>query len=119
MLLPVVLFTCIGLLLIGLAVPLLRRRVGPNPWYGLRVPATLADQAVWYEANARSARDLVLLGVVQVILALGLPLLVDLPPGEYARINGGVISAGAVVAAVAGWRRANRMLADRRRDANG
>ena len=50
-----VVFALTGLLLAGLAVPLMRRRVPPNGLYGLRVAATFADEEVWYEANARSA----------------------------------------------------------------
>jgi hypothetical protein len=35
-----------------IAVPLVLRKVGPNRWYGLRTAATLADRALWYDANA-------------------------------------------------------------------
>ena len=42
------------LVLMAVAVPLARRRVPPNAWYGLRVPATFADREVWYAANARA-----------------------------------------------------------------
>ncbi|HPF36255.1 MAG TPA: SdpI family protein [Candidatus Krumholzibacteria bacterium] len=63
-----------GLLFMGIALPLLRRRVKPNHLYGLRTPETLADEAVWYEANARSARDLLALGAL--VTACALPLFV-------------------------------------------
>ncbi|RMG79529.1 MAG: SdpI family protein, partial [Chloroflexi bacterium] len=59
----------LGMLLIALAVPLIRRRIPPNHWYGLRVPATFADERVWYEANARAGKELLTLGVF--VIALG------------------------------------------------
>ena len=33
-----ILFAVLGCLLVGIGWPLARRRVGPNRWYGLRVP---------------------------------------------------------------------------------
>lgn len=69
-------FWLLGALLVGLALPLLRRKVGPNHLYGLRVGETLASEEVWYEANARSARDLVAVGVGTI---LGSTLLFALP----------------------------------------
>ena len=70
-----VLFVSVGLLLIMLAIPLIRRRVPPNDWYGVRIAATFADEWVWYEANARSGRDLLILGIVQMAVAVLFPLL--------------------------------------------
>ena len=63
-----------GLVLVGAGVPLMRRRVPPNPWYGVRFPSTLADERVWYAVNERSGRDLLVLGTTIVFLALGAPL---------------------------------------------
>ena len=57
-----ILFSGIGVVSIVSGLPLARRRVRPNRWYGLRIPATFADEHVWYEANAACGRDLVLLG---------------------------------------------------------
>jgi uncharacterized membrane protein len=70
-----------GLLLAALAVPLIRRRVPPNAFYGLRIPETLADDEVWYEANARSGRDLLRAGLG---IALGSGLLALVPWSEPA-----------------------------------
>lgn len=35
-----------------LSVPLILRKVPPNPVYGYRTPTTLRQPALWYEANA-------------------------------------------------------------------
>ena len=63
LLLPL-LFLVDGLLLAGLAVPLIRGRVPRNPWYGFRVPKTLASDEVWYAANRFMGRDLLGCGAV-------------------------------------------------------
>ena len=49
-----------GPLLVLLAIPLWLRRIPPNRFYGVRTRATLADEALWYDVNARSGRDLAL-----------------------------------------------------------
>ena len=51
-------------LLIVLGVPLWMRRVPPNRFYGVRTAATRSNDAVWYDVNARSGRDLSIAGVL-------------------------------------------------------
>jgi len=62
-------FAGIGLFSIVGGGPLASRRVRPNRWYGLRIRATLADEHVWYEANAATGRDLILPGSVLLVAA--------------------------------------------------
>jgi len=66
------LFWFVGLLLIAVSIPLLRRKVKPNSMYGLRVPETLENESVLYEANARSARDMVLVGAANIVIPTAL-----------------------------------------------
>lgn len=108
------LFVLVGLLLVALAVPLLMRRVKPNRFYGLRVPATFADEQVWYQANAASGRDLLAFGLATVALAIVLGLL-PIAPATYTMVLAGALAAGAIALAVIGWRRANRLLRERHR----
>jgi uncharacterized membrane protein len=107
------LFTALGLMLVVLGWPLARRRVGPNRWYGLRVPATFADEQVWYDANAVAGRDLIALGALLVILALTLPTLAGVPERASALICAAVAVAGSLGMSVRGWRLANRLLRQR------
>lgn len=107
-------FVGVGILLAGLAVPLVRRRVPPNPIYGLRVPATFADEGVWYDANQRSGHDLLALGVALAGLALALPAVPGLSVGAFGLIMAGLALTGAITLAVVGAVRANRMLRERR-----
>ena len=107
-------FAAVGVLLMALAVPLMRRRVPPNATYGLRVRATLADRTVWYEANAASGRDLFALGAALLVAALVVPWAAGRwgPP-----LLAGAAAAGALVAAWRGTRHANRLFAERQRAA--
>jgi hypothetical protein len=111
---PELLFPLLGLFLIGLGWPLAARRVRPNRWYGLRVPATFADQTVWYEANAVTGWDMVRLGTLVAAIALVLPHVTDLPSDIYAGVCGGILGIGSFFLAARGWRVANRMLRERR-----
>jgi membrane protein implicated in regulation of membrane protease activity len=108
-----VLFPLLGVILLLVAWPLARRRVRPNRWYGLRVPATFADEWVWYEANAIAGRDMMLLGAVLLVLALALPTL-GVRGTAYATACSLVLGLGSLMLAVRGWRLANRLLRERR-----
>jgi len=109
-------FAALGLLLVVLGWPMATGRVRPNRWYGFRVPATFADEGVWYEANARAGRDTMALGVLVLVLALVLPLVVHLPSELHVVICAGVLGIGAMILTVRGWHFANRLLRERRGD---
>jgi hypothetical protein len=51
-----VLFTASGLLLAALNVPLILRKIGPNPLYGFWVKRILEDPTAWYPVNAYAAK---------------------------------------------------------------
>ena len=103
-----------GTVLILMALPLLFRRIGPNGLYGLRVPATFANEWVWYEANAKSARDMCVLGAVLIILPFALQATAVVPPALHFAVAGVATIGGLVAIAIVGWRRANRLLKERR-----
>lgn len=108
-----IVFALFGVLLAALALPLVLRRVPPNPLYGLRVPATFRDESVWYDANAASGRDLLVLAAVIFLTALVLP---ATGIGDWGVPIAWIMIAGvgAILVAILGWRRANRMLRERR-----
>ena len=105
-------FVGFAILMIAVSVPLLLRRVPPNPLYGLRVPSTYADAWVWYEANAKTGRDFIVFAAILIALAVGLAR--RLEPAVYVGICTVVLLAGVLLVAIVGWRRANRLLARRR-----
>jgi uncharacterized membrane protein len=104
----------IGALSIVVGIPLASRRVPPNRWYGLRIPATLADEHVWYEANAVTGRDLIVVGIVLLLVAFILPRLGLASSPGYAALCVGVLALGSSIATVRGWRMATRLLQERR-----
>jgi hypothetical protein len=53
-----------------LAVPLMLRRVPPNVLYGYRTRATLANNVLWYDANAHFGRGFLLGSVISGAAAL-------------------------------------------------
>jgi len=112
-------FLAVGLLFVGISLPLIRRRVPPNAMYGLRVAATFADEWVWYEANARSGRDFFALGIVVMVVAVVLPFAVRIGESAYALTMAGVLLVGTLATCVRGWRTANRLLEERRREGGG
>jgi hypothetical protein len=58
-------------LAVALAIPLLMRKVPRNRLYGFRTRSTLADDRVWYEANAYFAVRLVVLSVFSALVLWG------------------------------------------------
>ena len=68
--LPMCLFILIGLLMVGLAIPLTRGSIPPNNWYGFRTERTLADPDIWYAVNAWAGRRLLGIGIALTVLGL-------------------------------------------------
>lgn len=65
-------FALVGLLFVGLSIPLIQQRVPPNRFYGFRTPKTLSDSKIWYEANRLSGYDVLLAGVLITISSITL-----------------------------------------------
>jgi len=55
------------LLFILIAIPLILRRVPPNPVYGFRTRTTLADENIWYATNAYFGRNFVISSIISGI----------------------------------------------------
>ena len=63
-------FVGVGLLWIGISIPLLYEKIGPNQWYGFRTRKTLSDKEIWYKANKYMGKDFVILGSIQILYNL-------------------------------------------------
>ena len=98
------LYAGIGALFVVLAVPLMKRLVVPNRWYGFRVAQTLKDPHVWYEANAYAGKWLLWLGVVLMAVAVVLYWVPGVSPREYKTICTGVLMVGIVVNLIQSFR---------------
>ena len=62
---PTFFFT--GLLFIGLAIPLVLKQIPPNQLFGWRTHKAFRNEDIWYEINRYSGRDMLLMGVFEII----------------------------------------------------
>ena len=98
----------IGPVLLLFSLPFIFRLVPPNRFFGFRIPATLRDRSVWYDANAMIARHLFVLGVLLVSLEFVLPVRIRI------RMLRAIASVGFAAIIIADWRTANRVEQERR-----
>ena len=77
-------FVGAGLLLTAISVPLVLRKIGPNPVYGFCVKQTLENTEIWYEVNEVAGRGLFVDGLVVVVAALVMACVPGLTLDRYA-----------------------------------
>ena len=65
-------FWSLGLVMIGVAIPLMKRKVPRNHFYGMRTRETLKSDAVWYEANAYAGKYLLWIGIGTILVSSSL-----------------------------------------------
>lgn len=93
-----------GLLLILIALPLIKRRIKPNYYYGFRVKQTLENEAVWYAVNAYGGGRLLICGVITTLTAVGLYLLPGLSADTYALAVAAVVVIALAIGLADTWR---------------
>jgi len=114
MVLTILFFVGLSLLVIGLSIPMIRGRVKPNAWYGLRVSYTLDNPELWYLANRYAGKLLLIYALILLIATLGLPVLmgIDLAepaPDPYVIILTMVALVGILVVLALSWRYARNL----------
>jgi uncharacterized membrane protein len=67
-----ILFAVTGLVLSGISIPLIMRKVPPNSFYGCRTRKTLSDPKIWYEANHISGKDFCISGLIVFLSSLAM-----------------------------------------------
>ena len=77
------LYTCAGIGLILLAIPLYLEKIKPNGLYGFRVRKTIERPELWYPVNKYGARWLMLTGLVVVLSAIGFTFIPGLSVDAY------------------------------------
>lgn len=87
-------YSGVGLLLAGLAIPLIREQIPPNYIYGFRFRRTLQDASIWYPANAYGGRLLLRYGIGVCLAANGFYLLPGLNEDRYALVLSAVLLGG-------------------------
>lgn len=64
------LFLFEGILFMAISMPMIRRQIKPNLWYGFRTPKTLSKPEIWYPANEYSGRSLFAAGMLIALTGL-------------------------------------------------
>ena len=67
----VIVHLLVAVIVLVAAVPLIRRQVKMNHWYGVRIPAAFVSETAWYDINAYGGRLLWRWGWAIMITALG------------------------------------------------
>ncbi|HJS29470.1 MAG TPA: SdpI family protein [Anaerolineales bacterium] len=104
------LYAAAGLLLIVLAIPFIRRRIGINHWAGLRIPPTTEHPGVWYPANRYAGWWLLSLGILNLSAALLLGFWPGMTEGFYVLLMTGVLLGGLGVGLFFSWRHASGLV---------
>ena len=99
-----IVYVLLGLLLVGLSVPLMRGKVKPNPWYGFRIHLTLDNPDLWYPANAWAGRRLLAVGVGMTVGACLSFLIPDVWLPTYFLVIAGLLVAGLILITALGVR---------------
>lgn len=102
-----------GALLIVMGIPLIRRLVPPNRFYGFRTSLTSGDPAIWYAVNALTGKCVICTGVVLVMLAAaGLAAINDREQQELLILVAlAVLALGIFWALYSGWRLSKQLTA--------
>ena len=68
----------LAVLFIAISIPLVKRKVRMNPWYGVRIPKAFESEKNWYEINAYGGKRLIvwssllaLIGIAAFFIPLG------------------------------------------------
>lgn len=93
-----------GLLLAPLSLPLMARKIKPNPYYGFRVPLTLENPSTWYAANQYFAKRQLVVALVEIASATGLYFWPGITVDAYALSVLGVFIVIFSITAIQGWR---------------
>lgn len=87
-----------------ISLPLIARKIKPNPFYGFRIQQTLDDPEVWYETNQYFAKRLCAVGILEALAASGLYFIPNITVDAYALLCLGVFILTFTIAMVQSWR---------------
>jgi hypothetical protein len=77
-------FVISGLLLAGLSIPMILRKIPPNGLYGFRVRKTMENPDIWYRVNSYSGKWLLATGLVIAATAFGIAFIPGISLDMYA-----------------------------------
>lgn len=59
-----------GCVFIGLAIPLVRRKIPRNSWYGVRIRKAFQSDELWYDINAYGGREFIIWSIPIVLTGI-------------------------------------------------
>jgi hypothetical protein len=59
-----------GAIFIAISMPLLKRKVKMNKWYGFRIPKAFQSEENWFRINAYGARKLIVWSVPMILMGI-------------------------------------------------
>jgi hypothetical protein len=68
-----------ALLIIGICIPLVKRKIKMNSWYGVRIPKSFESEENWYRINAYGGKELIIWSIPIMLSGV----LCFFIPGEY------------------------------------
>jgi hypothetical protein len=89
-----------GIVLALVSIPLIRKQIRPNYWYGVRIPQTMNNTEVWYDVNAYVGKRLFAIGILSIVAAVGLYLIPHLALDTYTIACLVVVMVGFIVTAI-------------------
>lgn len=100
-------YVSLSLLQTLIALPLMRDKIKPNPFYGFRVQQTLEKPEVWYAVNRHFGNRLFVLALFQIAASVGLYFWPGISVDVYALLVLGVFVVIFGVAFSQSWRYMN------------
>lgn len=104
-----------GILFSALAIPLIRRKIKMNYWYGIRIPQTMVNENIWYKVNEIMGKYIFAWGIL--ISSLSLYFITN-PTDPYylmAYVLLGLLIIGAILLVVISFKVGNRVSIEEQR----
>jgi uncharacterized membrane protein len=98
----------IAILIGGLSIPLIRRKVPMNHFYGVRFPQSFKSEKAWYEINEYGGRLLLLWSVPILLIGIYGLLRPDLPT-YFSLISSGVLIFSVMIACLQSYLKARQI----------
>ena len=66
----ILIYLVVGILFIAISIPLIKRKVKINNWYGVRLPQTMKNEKIWYAVNEKSGKHLFAFGTAIILFSI-------------------------------------------------
>ena len=98
----------IALLLAGLSLPLILRKVPMNHFYGVRFPQSFKSDKAWYEINAYGGKALLLASIPIFLVGL-YGMVAPEPPSDFSFVSSAVTMLFIMLASLLSYLKARRV----------